>query len=47
MRALHPWKAKPGCVLGVLSEGFSPDAKNSKGLLDVQEEWLAHMIFAR
>eukprot|EP00439_Symbiodinium_sp_Y106_P059771 s4114_g8.t1 len=24
-------KAKPGCVLGVLSEGFSPDAKNSKG----------------
>ncbi|CAJ1393911.1 unnamed protein product [Effrenium voratum] len=24
-------KAKPGCVLGVLSEGFSPDAKVSKG----------------
>ncbi|CAE7354434.1 pntA [Symbiodinium natans] len=24
-------KAQPGCILGVLSEGFSPDAKLSKG----------------
>ena len=32
-------------MLGVLSEGFSPDAKNSKGCLDARDEWLAFLNF--